>query len=308
MVESAVARETFVPNDVALGDDLRAMIVTGPNMAGKSTVLRQIGLIALMAHMGSFVPARRARIGTCDRVFTRVGASDNLAAGLSTFMVEMTETATILNSATERSLVLLDEIGRGTSTYDGVSIAWAVTERLHEIGARTVFATHYHELVGLAESLERAAAFNVLVRESDRDIVFLYRLEPGGSDRSYGVHVARLAGLPPDVVGRAARILHALESGPWGAGGRGAALAERDLGQLSLFGGGSSPVGRGPGESDPALDRDRRYDPSHSDPVERHRRETAGLLFDRLAALELDRLTPLDALNTLAEWKAFADE
>ena len=277
-----------------LDDERRTLIVTGPNMAGKSTVLRQAGLIALMAHIGSFVPARRARIGVCDRVFTRVGASDNLAAGQSTFMVEMTETATILHGATERSLVLLDEIGRGTSTYDGLSIAWAVTERLHELGARTVFATHYHELVGLAESLPRAAAFNVAVRETGQDIVFLYRLQPGGSDRSYGVHVARLAGLPADVVGRAARILHVLESGPWGAGGRGAALAEAGMGQLSLF---EAPA-PGP-EGGPA--------PSAPDHAESADLAAAREVLEKLAGIDLDGLTPLEALNTLAEWKAFGD-
>lgn len=292
VVEATVARDTFIPNDMRLDDACRTMIVTGPNMAGKSTVLRQAGLIALMAHAGSFVPARRARIGVCDRVFTRVGASDNLAAGLSTFMVEMTETATILHGAGERSLVLLDEIGRGTSTYDGVSIAWAVTERLHELGARTVFATHYHELVGLAESLPRAAAFNVAVRERGRDIVFLYRLEPGGSDRSYGVHVARLAGLPAEVVGRAARILRVLESGPWGAGGRGAALAEGGVGQLSLFEALAPPAEEGP-PAPPA--------------EEAAAVEAARELLDRLARLDLDRLTPIEALNTLAEWKAYGD-
>lgn len=292
VVENAVARDTFIPNDMRLDEERRTLIVTGPNMAGKSTVLRQAGLIALMAHIGSFVPARRARVGVCDRVFTRVGASDNLAAGQSTFMVEMTETATILHGATERSLVLLDEIGRGTSTYDGLSIAWAVTERLHELGARTVFATHYHELVGLAESLPRAAAFNVAVRETGQDIVFLYRLQPGGSDRSYGVHVARLAGLPPDVVGRAARILGVLESGPWGAGGRGAALAEAGMGQLSLFEaarpgpeGGPAPSGAS-GSADAAAAR---------------------AVLEKLAAIDLEGMTPLEALNTLAEWKAFGD-
>ena len=295
VVETTVARDTFIPNDMRLDDERRTMIVTGPNMAGKSTVLRQAGLIALMAHIGSFVPARRARIGVCDRVFTRVGASDNLAAGLSTFMVEMTETATILHGASERSLVLLDEIGRGTSTYDGVSIAWAVTERLHEIGARTVFATHYHELVGLAESLPRAAAFNVSVLERGRDIVFLYRLEPGGSDRSYGVHVARLAGLPADVVGRAARILRVLESGPWGAGGRGAALAEGGMGQLSLFEAVGFPAGQAPPPPG---------SPGDEDATDL---EAARELLERLARLDLDRLTPLEALNTLAEWKAFGD-
>ncbi|MGH7540485.1 MAG: MutS-related protein, partial [Gemmatimonadota bacterium] len=246
------------------------------NMAGKSTVLRQVGLIVLMAQVGSFIPAERARVGTCDRIFTRVGASDNLAAGMSTFMVEMTETATILNSATERSLILLDEIGRGTSTYDGVSIAWAVTERLHALGARTIFATHYHELVGLERTLERAGAYNVAVKERGRDIVFLHRLERGGSDRSYGVHVARLAGLPPEVVGRATRILRELEAGPYGAGGRTARLSERALDQLSLF--------AGRAEAEPAV--------------------TA--LLERLAALDPDRLTPLEALAALAELRALA--
>jgi len=279
VVEATIARDTFVPNDMLLDDALRVMIVTGPNMAGKSTVLRQVGLIALMAQMGSFVPAARARLGVSDRVFTRVGASDNLASGLSTFMVEMTEAATILNGATERSLVLLDEIGRGTSTYDGVSIAWAVTEYLHALGARTVFATHYHELVGLADSLERGAAYNVAVKERGTDIVFLHRLQPGGSDRSYGVHVARLAGLPAEVVGRAARILRELEAGPWGVGGRGAALAERARDQLSLF----TDTGQA------ALPPD----------VE--------AVLERLSSLEVDGMTPLEALNALWELKAMRD-
>ncbi len=269
VVEQTAERESFIPNDVVLDETLRVMIVTGPNMAGKSTVLRQVGLIALMAQIGSFVPAARARIGVCDRVFTRVGASDNLAAGMSTFMVEMTETATILNSATRNSLVLLDEIGRGTSTYDGVSIAWAVTERLHEVGARTIFATHYHELVSLEDQLEGVGAFNVAVRESGNEIVFLHRLQPGGSDRSYGVHVARLAGLPPEVVGRAGQILRELENGPHGIGGREARVAERSRDQLSLF------VAAPPS---PAL--------------------------ERLAELDLDRMTPLEALSTLAELRA----
>ena len=287
VVEATIARETFVPNDTVLDEALRVMIVTGPNMAGKSTVLRQVGLIVLMAQMGSFVPAESARVGLCDRVFTRVGASDSLASGLSTFMVEMTETATILNGATERSLVLLDEIGRGTSTYDGVSIAWAVTEHLHDLGARTVFATHYHELVGLADTLERAAPFNVTVKERGSDIVFLHRLEAGGSDRSYGVHVARLAGLPADVVGRAARILRELEAGPWGVGGRGAGLAERARGQLSLFG-----LPAGDAASDTAGEAEA--------PI------SAGqeAALRRLAELDLDAMTPLDALNALAEIQA----
>ncbi|MDX1396440.1 MAG: DNA mismatch repair protein MutS [Gemmatimonadota bacterium] len=285
VVEATVARRTFVPNDTTLDDRLRVMVLTGPNMSGKSTVLRQIGLIALMAQMGSFVPATRARCGLCDRVFTRVGASDSLATGLSTFMVEMTETATILNGATERSLVLLDEIGRGTSTYDGVSIAWAVTERLHEMRARTLFATHYHELVGLADTLDLAAAYNVAVKERGNDIVFLHRLEAGGSDRSYGVHVARLAGLPRDVVARAARILRELESGPWGVGGRGAGLAERSRDQLSLFAAASRA---GSAESHEAS------------------AATASVL-ERLAEIDVDDITPREALDLLAELKESRD-
>ena len=240
VVESMMPREQFVPNDVRLDPRERVIILTGPNMAGKSTILRQVGLIVLMAQMGSFVPADSAEIGVADRVFTRVGASDSLAQGQSTFMVEMTETAAILNGATDRSLVLLDEIGRGTSTYDGVSIAWAVTEHLHEvIGAKTVFATHYHELTKIVDILPAAAAYNVAVKEVGDDIIFLRRLEPGGTDRSYGVQVARLAGLPRDVIDRARQILRDLEGAEVGHGpalGRtGRTPASIDRSQLSLF-------------------------------------------------------------------------
>jgi len=181
-------------------------------MAGKSTVLRQIGLIVLMSQIGSFVPASGAKIGLADRIFTRVGASDNLVRGQSTFMVEMSETSSILHTATPRSLVLLDEIGRGTATYDGVSIAWAVTEHLHErIGCKTVFATHYHELTQLAEELSALRNFNVAVREAGEQIVFLHRLQPGPADRSYGIEVGRLAGLPAAVIDRARQVLALLE-------------------------------------------------------------------------------------------------
>ena len=187
-------------------------LVTGPNMAGKSTILRQIGLCVVLAQMGSFVPAAEASIGTVDRLFTRVGASDNLARGQSTFMVEMSETSAILHNAGRRSLVLLDEIGRGTSTYDGVAIAWAVTEHLHDrVGCKTMFATHYHELMQLPERLQHARNYNVAVRETGDTVVFLHRLEPGGTDRSYGIHVAQLAGLPDGVVRRAREILGTLE-------------------------------------------------------------------------------------------------
>jgi DNA mismatch repair protein MutS len=251
------------------------IILTGPNMAGKSTVLRQIGLIALMAQIGSFVPASAATIGVVDRIFTRVGASDNLVRGQSTFMVEMSETSAILHTATSRSLVLLDEIGRGTATYDGVSIAWAVTEHLHEqIGCKTVFATHYHELTQLADELDSLRNFNVAVREVGDQILFLHRLQPGGADRSYGIEVGRLAGLPRPVIARAREMLGVLEGEHLVADGRRGAGRERSAprptDQLGLF---AAPV----------------------HPV-----------VARLEALDVNALTPLDALNLLAKLSAEA--
>jgi len=272
VVEQMISRESFIPNDVLLDEDHFVMVLTGPNMAGKSTVLRQVGLIVLMAQIGSFVPADAARIGLCDRVFTRVGASDSLSSGHSTFMVEMTETATILNGATERSLILLDEIGRGTSTYDGVAIAWAVTEYIHErLGARTIFATHYHELVELADSLRGVAAWNVAVRDTGADIVFLRRLEPGGCDRSYGVHVARLAGIPAAIVERASDVLHELEQGT-GGGTRLSHLTDIERGQLSLF----------------------------------ERKESE--LTELLSGYDTDEMTPLEALMALIDLKRIAED
>jgi DNA mismatch repair protein MutS len=188
-------------------------LITGPNMAGKSTYIRQVALITLMAQMGSFVPARRARIGVADKLFARVGATDELTRGLSTFMVEMTETANILHNATAHSLVILDEIGRGTSTFDGVSLAWSITEYVHDrICCRTLFATHYHELVDLERSKPGLRNANVAVREQGGEIAFLHRIVPGGADQSYGIHVARLAGVPPGVLDRAGQILNYLES------------------------------------------------------------------------------------------------
>jgi DNA mismatch repair protein MutS len=272
VVEEMIAREDFIPNDVRLDRDAFAMILTGPNMAGKSTVLRQVGLIALMAQSGSFVPAESAELGVCDRIFTRVGASDSLARGQSTFMVEMTETAAILSGATDRSLILLDEIGRGTSTYDGVAIAWAVTEYIHDrVGARTIFATHYHELVELADKLDGVTAWNVAVRETGDDIVFLRRLEPGGCDRSYGVHVARLAGVPREVIDRAFTVLHELEDGP-GGGTRLSHLGDDERGQLTLF------------DLRPSRVR------------------------ERLSELDTDRMTPVQALVALEELRRLAAE
>jgi DNA mismatch repair protein MutS len=203
----------FVPNDLRMGgDDGTIVLITGPNMAGKSTYIRQVALIVLLAQAGSFVPARRARIGVVDRLFARVGATDELGRGLSTFMVEMTETANILHNATDRSLVILDEIGRGTSTFDGVSLAWAIAEHLHDtVGCRTLFATHYHELVDLEKTRPRLRNANVAVREHQGEIVFLHRIVPGGADQSYGIHVARLAGVPSGVLERAGEILAFLE-------------------------------------------------------------------------------------------------
>ncbi|MEX2179815.1 MAG: DNA mismatch repair protein MutS [Gemmatimonadaceae bacterium] len=236
VVERMMPRDKFVPNDVHLTRDARVVVLTGPNMAGKSTILRQVGLIALMAHAGSFVPAAEAEIGVMDRLFTRVGASDNLARGQSTFMVEMAETSAILHTATDRSLVLLDEIGRGTSTYDGVSIAWAVTEHLHEVtGCKTIFATHYHELTQLADELPALRNFNVAVREVGDKILFVHRLEPGGANRSYGIEVGRLAGLPDAVLARARHLLRLLESEQLARGMSGASPALAAADQLALF-------------------------------------------------------------------------
>jgi len=213
VLDALLAAGQFVPNDVQIGTDRGSiLLITGPNMAGKSTYIRQVALIAIMAHLGSFVPAKRARIGIVDRLFARVGATDDLSRSQSTFMVEMTETANILNNASPRSLVILDEIGRGTSTFDGISLAWAITEHIHDaIGCRTLFATHYHELVELEKTKPRLRNANVAVREADGEILFLYQIVPGGADQSYGIHVARLAGVPATVLERAREILKFLE-------------------------------------------------------------------------------------------------
>ncbi len=212
VLDQNLAEEKFVPNDTTLDQETRLAIITGPNMAGKSTYIRQVALITLLAQIGSFVPAASAEIGIVDRIFTRVGANDDLSRGQSTFMVEMNETANIVNNATERSLVILDEIGRGTSTFDGLSIAWSVAEFLHDqTKARTLFATHYHELTKLAEERSSVANFNVAVREWNEQIIFLRKIVPGGADRSYGIQVARLAGLPKSILERAKEILSQLE-------------------------------------------------------------------------------------------------
>lgn len=286
VIERLMPRESFIPNDVKFEAASRVQLVTGPNMAGKSTILRQIGLVVVMAQLGSFVPAAQATIGMVDRLFTRVGASDNLARGQSTFMVEMSETSAILHNAGPKSLVLLDEIGRGTSTYDGVAIAWAVTEHLHDrLGCKTMFATHYHELMQLPERLAHARNMNVAVRETGDTVVFLHRLEAGGTDRSYGIHVAQLAGLPDQVVGRAREVLLTLEGEHRMVPGQPPAT---DEGQLALFGDRPKRATKGgnpPRTSAPA-----------SDPIRA-----------ALAALDVEQLTPLEALNRLAELKRQAE-
>ncbi len=273
VVEQLAAAGEFVPNDVALdADGDRLMVVTGPNMAGKSTTMRQVALAVILAQSGGFVPARKARIGVVDRVFTRVGASDNLARGQSTFMVEMRETASILRGATKRSLVIVDEIGRGTSTYDGLAIAWAVAEHLHDvIGCRAMFATHYHELCELAAQRKGVVNFNVTAREHDGDIVFLRRLLPGGANRSYGVAVARLAGLPELVLARSRALLASLEDGGTVATPKKA--PRRDDPQLALF----VPATQ-PNEVEATL-----------------------------RAIEPDRMTPLEAIVALAKLKSMLD-
>ncbi len=238
VVERLVS-EPFVPNDAHLSAETdRLLIITGPNMAGKATYLRQVALIVLMAQAGCFVPAEQARVGVVDRIFTRVGAHDDLAGGQSTFMVEMSETASILNNATDRSLIILDEIGRGTSTYDGLSIAWAVCEHILALGARCLFATHYHHLNELAERMEGVRNYRAAVKEDERHVVWLHRIVEGGTDRSYGIQVARLAGAPEPVIARAREILEELESGARAPGAvpkPAAVPAKRKRVQLSLF-------------------------------------------------------------------------
>jgi len=275
-VERYLGEGVFVPNDTYLSSkDCQIVILTGPNMAGKSTYLRQVALIVLMAQMGSFVPAKSAAIGLVDRIFTRVGLQDDLTAGQSTFMVEMVETAYILNNATSRSLLVLDEIGRGTSTYDGISIARAVAEFIHNhpgLGARTLFATHYHEMTDLAQTLPRVKNFNVAVSEEGEQVVFLRKIVPGGADRSYGIHVARLAGMPRPILRRAQEILSSLEDARANHKGNAKGKQQRTgEAQLTLFVP-SSPFA------------------------------------DEVAAMDIDSLTPLEAITRLYELKKRARE
>jgi DNA mismatch repair protein MutS len=264
----------FVPTDLSLPtDDTTFILLTGPNMSGISTVMRQVALIALMAQIGSFVPASEATIGLCDRIFTRVGASDNLSEGQSTFMVEMTETANILHNASSRSLVILDEIGRGTSTFDGISIAWAVAEHLHEkVGCRTLFATHYHELTELDRTLSQLRNMCVSISEINGELHFLHRLIDGSSNRSYGIQVARLAGLPRSIVRRSQKILKELEQGKLpNAGEMGGVRNDK---QLSLF-----------------------------VPVSTIEAQQASAIEEEIRQLDIDQLSPMAALQLLHDWQ-----
>jgi len=265
VVELSLHGERFVPNDVTFENGEIVRVITGPNMSGKSTFIRQAALIVLMAQMGSFVPAASAKIGLVDRIFTRIGAQDEIHAGQSTFMVEMIEAANILHHATARSLLILDEIGRGTSTYDGVSIAWAVIEHIHnhpQLRAKTLFATHYHELTQLAELLPGVRNYNVAVTEADGQVVFLHKIVPGGADRSYGIHVAQLAGLPRPVISRASEIMAELEK----TSGRAVKIDPHAAQQAALF------------------------------------PETSPLL-DELKKIDVNALSPIEALNKLFEWQ-----
>ncbi len=265
VIEQVGFGQDFVPNDCKMDDESEFFLITGPNMGGKSTYLRQVALIVMMAQIGSFVPAKSARIGVVDRIFTRVGASDNLVAGESTFMVEMQEASYILNHAGPKSLIILDELGRGTSTYDGVSIAWAICEFIHDnVGAKTLFATHYHELIELADGLPRAVNLSVAVRENqDEGVVFLYKIVAGGVDKSYGIEVAKLAGLPVDIISRARGVLSELET--------------KHIKKLKLS-------------------------PDQQDLFDKDARKHKGILKD-LNEIDVDSLTPLEALQKLNEMK-----
>jgi DNA mismatch repair protein MutS len=276
VVEKMITGERFVPNTIEMDDvENQVLIITGPNMAGKSTVLRQVALLVIMAQMGSFVPAHKAAFGIVDRIFTRVGALDNLSQGQSTFMVEMQETANILHHASECSLVIMDEIGRGTSTFDGLSIAWAVAEYLHDLrqkGVKTLFATHYHELTELVDRKPRVKNFNIAVREWNDEIIFLRKLVPGGTNRSYGIQVARLAGIPAEVIARAKKILYRIENGEHGF------------------------------PAAPALAPDVRPAPLQLDLFRQPDRQ----VIERLRKVDISRITPLEALNLLNQLREMA--
>jgi DNA mismatch repair protein MutS len=309
--------EPFTPNDLTIGNsDCQIMLLTGPNMAGKSTYIRQVAIIVLMAQAGCFVPAKEAVIGVVDRIFTRVGASDDLSRGQSTFMVEMTETANILNNATNKSLIILDEIGRGTSTFDGLSIAWAVVEYLHDRqdgGAKALFATHYHELTELSLTKERVKNYNMTVKEWDDNIIFLRKIVAGGASSSYGIQVARLAGLPPEVLSRAKEVLSNLESGEFTEAGlpriansaqnKANALKQKQDAPLP----GLYPAGRAIKQAEPALQTAGNLGlPELSSEFSTSTK--LPLIKKELEDIEINSLTPLEALNILSKIKGMIED
>ncbi|MFW9924060.1 MAG: DNA mismatch repair protein MutS, partial [Candidatus Thorarchaeota archaeon] len=298
VVEKMLLDEPFIPNDTTMDEKSnQLLIITGPNMSGKSTYIRQVALITLMAQIGCFVPAEKAIIGIVDRIFTRIGASDDISKGLSTFLVEMNETANILNNATQRSLIILDEIGRGTSTYDGLSIAWAVAEYIHnsnKLGSKTLFATHYHQLIDLEKYLERVKNYSVLVKKKEDKILFLHKIVSGGTDKSYGIQVAKLSGMPDAVISRAKEILQYLE-----AQSNGATVSKQEDStkntsvQTNLFGlvAGTTPS------------------PEHLSQglfFQSKRDEKDGIneeIIHEIKDINIDNLTPLEALNLLNKIK-----
>ena len=279
VVELTMRQEPFTPNDVHMTEDERLLIITGPNMSGKSTYIRQVALIVLMAQIGSFVPADSATIGLVDRIFTRIGAQDEISAGQSTFMVEMVEAAYILNHATSRSLIILDEIGRGTSTYDGISIAWSMVEYIHNhprLSAKTLFATHYHELTDLEQILPKVRNYNVAVAEEGDRVIFMHHIVPGGADKSYGIHVAQLAGMPRPVVHRAEEILEQLER----------------------------EAARSPGKAR----RDPRLGAAEVEVLQLPLFNTTSPVVEELKAMDVNALTPIEALTRLYELQKMALE
>ena len=292
VVEASMLGDPFVPNDTTLNGDTHLVVLTGPNMSGKSTWLRQTALIVLMAQMGSFVPATRAKISIVDQIYTRLGTGDDIARGQSTFMVEMVEIANILRNATQRSLLLLDEVGRGTSTFDGLAIAWAVCEHAHDrIGARCLFATHYHQLTDLASELPAARNLNVAVREHGDDIVFLHRIEEGGTDRSYGIHVARLAGVPAEVLDRSREVLQRLERGEEGMSRR---IFADHLAHTTAENSSSQDLNEASSEPPPTVVQHSIFDLLT---------DASDELLDELRTLDLNELAPIEAWKILARVK-----
>ena len=289
VVEKLIGRGDFVSNDTVLSEKEKFVVLTGPNMSGKSTYMKQVALISIMAQIGSYVPAKEAKLSVVDKYLTRIGASDDILSGQSTFMVEMSEVSNIINNATEKSLIILDEVGRGTSTFDGVSIATAISEYLHEkIRAKTIFATHYHELTDLENKFENIVNYRIEVKEKNGKVMFLRNIIKGGADRSYGIEVAKLAGLPKEILKESREILHRLEQRK--------ELIEKTINvkQLSLFG--------------QIAEIDREYEEKTIDVVENERDEKIDEVIFDIENKDINNITPMEALKFLSEIKAKLEE